>query len=126
MQHRRPVCALLSGIGALSADEPHRRATRMRTGILLASALAALLLLPTMQARAADCSGLDAKIGAAKTAADHEAIASCYDDIATNAHANADAHRHMDSYYNEAPYKSAKLGAQRHCRALVASYTAAA
>jgi hypothetical protein len=98
----------------------------MRTGILLATALAALLLLPTTQAGAADCSGLDAKISAAKTAADHEAIAACYDDIAKDAQANADAHRHMDSYYNEAPYKSAKLGAQRHCRALVASYQAVA
>jgi hypothetical protein len=98
----------------------------MRTGILMAGALAALLLLPTMQARAADCGDLQGKIAAAKTAADHEAIAACYDDMAKNAHANADAHRHMDSYYNEAPYRSAKLGFQRHCRALVASYEAAA
>src|SRR5262245_7441227 len=98
----------------------------MRTGLLLAGALTMLLALPTMQARATDCSGLDAKITAAKTAADHETIAACYDDMAKTAQANADAHRHMDSHYNEAPYKSAKLGAQRHCRALVASYTATA
>jgi hypothetical protein len=89
-------------------------------------ALAALLAGPTMQARAADCTGLDAKIPAAKTAADHEAIASCYDDMAKQAHATADAHRHMDSYYNEPGYRSNKLGLQRHCRALVASYEAAA
>jgi hypothetical protein len=98
----------------------------MRTGIVLVTVLAAALALPTTQARAAACSGMDAKIGAAKTAADHEAIAACYDDMAKEAHANADAHRHMDSYYNEPGYKSSKLGAQRHCRALVASYEAAA
>lgn len=98
----------------------------MRTGILLAMLLATTMALPTIRARAADCDGLDAKIAAAKTAADHEAVAACYDDMAKDAHAKADAHRHMDSYYNEAPYKSAKLGAQRHCRALVASYEASA
>jgi hypothetical protein len=65
-------------------------------------------------------------IRAAKTAADHDAIAACYDDMAKQAQANANAHRGMDSYYNEAPYLSSKQGFKRHCRALVDSFQASA
>jgi hypothetical protein len=65
-------------------------------------------------------------IAAAKTPADHQAIADAYTKEAENLRAVANAHRHMDSYYNEPGHLSAKLGATRHCRALVQAYETAA
>ncbi len=71
--------------------------------------------------------GLTAQaIASAKTPADHQAIADAYTKEAANLRKLADAHRGMDSYYNEPGYLSAKLGVKRHCRALVESYEAAA
>jgi hypothetical protein len=88
----------------------------MRTGILLASVLAATLALPTTQVRAADCSGLDAKISAAKTAADHDAIAACYDAMAKDAQAKADEHKAMGAAYRKGGGPAVgKLGLPQHC-----------
>ena len=96
----------------------------MRTGILLATVAAAALALPTIQARAADCSGLDAKIGAAKTAADHEAIASCYDDLSKDAQAKADQHKAMGAAYRkEGGHAVGKLGLPQHCDQFTRTFT---
>jgi hypothetical protein len=62
----------------------------------------------------------------AKTPEQHQAIADSYAKEAANLRAMADAHRHMDSWYAEPGYKSAKLGFPRHCQALVKSLDAAA
>jgi hypothetical protein len=100
----------------------------MRTGIMLAAFLAAALALPTIQARAADCSGLDAKIGGAKTAADHEAIAACYDDMAKDAQAKAAEHEKMAKAYSMSGVgnQATKTHFHQHCEALIRSYGAEA
>jgi hypothetical protein len=100
----------------------------MRTGIMLAALLAAVLALPTTQARAADCGGLDAKIGAAKTAAEHEAIAACYEDLAKNAQAKADEHKKMAKAYSMSGIgnQATKTHFHQHCEALIHSYEAEA
>jgi len=100
----------------------------MRTGIMLAALLAAVLALPTMQARAADCSGLDAKISAAKTAADHDTIAACYGDMAKDAKAKADEHKNMAKAYSMSSVgnQATKTHFHQHCEALIRSYEAEA
>jgi hypothetical protein len=101
----------------------------MRTGIILASLLAAILALPTIEARAADCSGgLDAKISAAKTAADHEAIAACYDDMVKDARAKVDEHKTMAKAYSMSGIgnQATKTHFHQHCEALIRSYEAEA
>ena len=71
--------------------------------------------------------GLTAEVIAnAKTPADHQAISDAYAKEAEQLRAQATAHRHMDSRYDEPGYLSSKLGFKRHCRALVESYEAAA
>ena len=62
----------------------------------------------------------------AKTAEQHQAIADAYAKEAENLRAQALAHRHMDSYYDEPGYRAGKLGLPRHCRALEQSLNAAA
>jgi hypothetical protein len=100
----------------------------MRIGTLLATLLAAILAVPTMQARAADCSGLDAKIGAAKTAAEHEAIAACYDDMAKDAQAKVAEHQKMAKAYSMGGIgnQATKTHFHQHCEALIRSYEAEA
>jgi hypothetical protein len=96
----------------------------MRTGIVLATVLAAALALPALEARAADCSGLDAKISAAKTAADHEAIAACYDDMAKDAQAKATVHKEMGAAYRKAGGPAVgKLGLPQHCDYFTKTFT---
>jgi hypothetical protein len=88
----------------------------MRTGIMLAAVLAAVLALATMQARAADCSGLDAKISAAKTAAEHEAIAACYDTMAKDTQARLAEHQRMRAAYAKAGgAATGKFDMVKHC-----------
>ena len=83
---------------------------------MLTALFVAALALPTMQAVAADCAGLEAKIAAAKTAADHEAIAACYDDLAKDAQAKATEHKEMGAAYRKAGgHVVAKLGLPQHC-----------
>jgi hypothetical protein len=85
----------------------------MRTSIVVMSALAVALAVPTF---AADCDGLDAKIGAAKTAADHDAIAACYDGMAKDAQAKADEHKAMGAAYRKSGGAAVgKLGLPQHC-----------
>jgi hypothetical protein len=86
--------------------------TRSVTAALFAVAIA----MPTMQARAADCSDLDSKIAAAKTAADHEAIASCYDDMAKDAQAKQAEHKSMGAAYRKMGGAAVgKLNLPQHC-----------
>jgi hypothetical protein len=88
----------------------------MHRGTTLAAILVAALALPTTQARAADCSGIEAKIAAAKTAADHEAIAACYDDMAKDAQAKATEHKEMGAAYRKSGGPAVgKLGLPAHC-----------
>lgn len=96
----------------------------MRTGIILMALLVAVLAVPTMQARAADCSGLDAKISAAKTVADHEAIAACYDAMAKDAQAKADEHKKMAQAYSMSSIgtQATKTHFHQHCESLVGIY----
>jgi hypothetical protein len=88
----------------------------MRAGIILVTTLAVAIALPTFRAAAADCSGLEAKIAAAKTAADHEAIAACYDDMAKEAQAKSTEHKEMGAAYKkQGGHAVAKLGMPHHC-----------
>ena len=100
----------------------------MRMGTLAATLLAAALMLPTTQARAADCDGLDAKIGAAKTAADHEAIATCYEGMAKDARAKAAEHEKMAKAYGMAGVgnQATKTHFHQHCETLIRNYQAEA
>lgn len=100
----------------------------MKTQSLLAIACVASLLVGGVAWGTGGLpSGLTAEaIQGAKTPEQHNAIAAAYDEEAKTLRANADAHRHMDSSYNEPGYLSAKLGFKRHCRALLESYEAAA
>jgi len=100
----------------------------MRTGLVLATLLAAVLVLPTSRAAAADCDGLDAKISAAKTAAEHEAIAGCYDDMAKGAEAKAAEHKKMAQAYGMGSIgnQATKTHFHQHCESLIRSYEAEA
>jgi hypothetical protein len=96
----------------------------MLTRMVLASLLAAMVALPAFQARAADCSDLEAKIAAAKTAADHEAIAACYDEMAKDAQAKADEHKQMGASYRKAGGPAAgKMNLAQHCDSFVKTFT---
>ena len=101
----------------------------MRTVISLMMILGSLVtsMVATSFAAEALPPGISAEaIGNAKTPADHQAIADAYAKEAEQLQAQAMAHRHMDSRYNEPGYLSSKLGFPRHCRALTQSYEAAA
>jgi hypothetical protein len=88
----------------------------MRTITFAAALFAAALAMPAMPARAADCDGLDAKIVAAKTAAEHEAIAACYDGFAKDAQAKANEHKAMGAAYRKGGGPAVgKLGLPQHC-----------
>ena len=96
----------------------------MRTRIVLMGALAVALASPAF---AAECDGLDAKIGAAKTAADHEAIAACYDGFAKDAQAKADEHKAMGAAYRKsAGAPVGKLGLPQHCDYFTTTFQAEA
>ena len=68
---------------------------------------------------------MSAKIAAAKTAADHEALADAFTKQAEEAEANAAAHDKMaDSYKGLG--KTGQFHAERHCAGIAASYRAQA
>ena len=96
----------------------------MRTGTILRAMVVVALVLPIRQATAADCGDIEAKIAAAKTAADHEAIAACYDDMAKQAQAKATEHEQMRAAYR----KTAGVGASKglnmpqHCDSFIKTY----
>jgi hypothetical protein len=96
--------------------------------MMLAAIVIAAMALPTMQAAAADCSGIDAKITAAKTAADHDAIAACYDDMAKEAQAKVAEHKKMAQAYGMGGvgHQATKTHFHQHCEALIRSYEAEA
>jgi hypothetical protein len=88
----------------------------MRTRIVLGTLLAAALALPAMRAAAADCGDIDAKISAAQTAADHNAIATCYDDMAKDAQAKEAEHKSMGAAYRKiGGAVVGKLNLPQHC-----------
>jgi len=97
--------------------------------LLKSIVLAALLATPfTSVARAADLpAGLTAQaIAAAKTPAEHQAIADAYATEAESLRAKANEHRAMDKEYSGPGYQSLKLGAAMHCKKLVQAFEAAA
>ena len=94
---------------------------RLRCAALLGAALASA---PRAEALPPGLS--EDTVKSAKTPEQHQAIADAYAKEAENLRAQALAHRHMDSYYSEAGYRSNKLGLPRHCRALEQSLNAAA
>ena len=96
----------------------------MNTGYLRAALVSAALLCAVGTAARAELPSEDA-IKSAKTPEQHQAIADAYTKEAQSLQAQADGHRHMDSWYSEPGYQS-KLGFPRHCRALTQSLTAAA
>lgn len=97
----------------------------MKIGYVRAALMSAALLCAVGTTARAELPSEDA-IKNAKTAEQHQAIADAYTKEAQSLEAQADAHRHMDSWYAEAPYRSHKLGFPSHCRALTQSLTAAA
>jgi hypothetical protein len=99
-------------------------ALRRRTLTLLAAAVL-MLQAPVFAENMAPGVSEDA-VKSAKTPEQHQAIADAYAKEAANLRAQADAHRHMDSWYNEPGYRSSKLGFPRHCRALAQNLETAA
>jgi hypothetical protein len=75
----------------------------MRITIILAGAL-----LAAAGAFAADCTGLDKKVAAASTPAQHEAIAKCYDARAKVVRASVEEYKRLAAAYRD--YKRAPMG----------------
>jgi len=73
----------------------------MRNHIIGSMALVGALLVAVANADPVDCRALDKKIAAAKTAADHTAIATCYDNNAKAAQASAEEHTKMAIAYRQ-------------------------
>ncbi len=74
-------------------------------------------------ALAADCSHLDAKVAAAKTAADHEALAKCYDERAKAARESGEEHKKLAAAYQaytRAPMGKSQLWAEAFAKTLEA------
>ena len=83
--------------------------------------------LPGMWATPARAGDIDAQIAAAKTPADHEAIAAWYDTQAKEAQDKAAEHQKMgDAYKQGGGALAHKTNFHQHCEALVKSYTAEA
>ena len=103
----------------------------MRIARMLAGALFLTLgiagPLPLTRAVPAHASDIGDKIAAARTAADHEAIAAWYDDQAKEAEQKAAEHKKMGEAYKKEPGGiSSKTHFHEHCEALVKNYTAEA
>jgi hypothetical protein len=96
----------------------------MRTGLVLASMLAVAMASPMARAVAADCGDIETKIAAAKTAADHDAIAACYDEMAKDAQAKVAEHKKMAEKYSMASIgnQATKTHFHQHCEALIRIY----
>jgi osmotically-inducible protein OsmY len=102
-------------------------------GTALATLTFALLAItaPAGRAAAAEREDLSTKVRAAKTAADHEALAAQYDRQAADAKAMAAEHRRMGEVYKGRPAVSGGKGAgvssmPEHCEAIAKSYDAQA
>ena len=92
------------------------------------AALAAVLALSAFVPLPVVADVTEAQIAAAKTPADHEAIAKSYDADAAAAQAEASKHEAMARAYGTAggPKKTGPNSMVRHCERLVKSYTDAA
>lgn len=90
-----------------------------KLGTVALAALVAFSAAPVFPAFAAD--DLSAKIAAAKTAADHEALAAEFDKEAQAAEADAAAHDKMAASYKGLG-KTGQFHGDRHCAALAAGY----
>jgi len=88
----------------------------MKTGYVRVALISAALLCTVGTAARAELPSEDV-IKSAKTADQHQAIADAYTKEAQSLQAQADAHRHMDSWYSEPGYRAHKLGFPSHCRA---------
>jgi hypothetical protein len=97
---------------------------RIRT-IGMAALLGAALALPAAPARAADCENIDAQIAAAKTAADHEAVAACYDALAKASQDKAAEHVKMKAAYKGIG-AAQKFQLPQHCDYFTKTYAAEA
>ncbi len=100
----------------------------MRLAVLVAAMMVAAMAMPNLEARAADCSDLDGKIRAAKSAADHDAIAACYDDMAKEAQAKVAEHKKRAQAYSMESIgrQATKTHFHQHCEALIRAYEAEA
>ena len=102
----------------------HGRIAKLSLALLLALGVA----LPTAQALAAE--DITQKVQTAKTAADHEAIASYYDAQAADALQKAAMHQKMGESYKGAATSSGKgsgvSAMPQHCEALTKTYNAEA
>src|SRR5437773_10944016 len=101
-----------------------------KTGPILGTALVALLAsfsLPTVSAFAKRQMGMPDMITAAKTPAEHEKLATHYDQEAKAARAKAEEHKKMaDAYRKAGGPLIEKLHFDQHCDSLVKSFTATA
>lgn len=92
----------------------------------LALVVTAAVAAPAYRAFAVDDSDLDAKIVAAKTPADHEAIAAYYEGKAADAKAKAAEHKKLSAEYKKSIGTLSKTHFHQHCDSLVSIYSAAA
>lgn len=95
----------------------------MRSHLVGSLALVGVLLAVPVRAAAADCNALDEKIAAAKTAAQHQAIAACYADMAKAAEASANEHKKMGEAYQKmvgAPVGKLQIYCESFTRTLLA------
>lgn len=90
--------------------------------------LLALLTFGAFSVRAAEQQDIAAMIANAKTSADHEAIASYYDQQASEAKKQAEMHRQMAKSYTVGSSigKGSLTPAPQHCAALAKDYDSAA
>ena len=75
-----------------------------------------------LDARAAEHMSMMDMIGSAKTAADHEAIASQYDRDAAAAKAKAEEHRKMAAEYRKMGGPAVKAQLPEHCEGLAVQF----
>ena len=77
--------------------------------------VASMLAVPTSRAGATDSGNVEGKIASAKTVADHEALATYYDQQAAEARTKADEHRKMGAAYKAFGGFALKAELPRHC-----------
>jgi hypothetical protein len=97
----------------------------MRNATLATMLVATVTLIPLAPAIATDPAAMDALISGAKTAADHDALASRYDQQAAAARAKAAEHRSMGQTYKSFSGGKGGLGASampQHCESLAKSF----
>ncbi len=99
---------------------------RIRTMIGMALLGVTVAVVPTVRTHAADAD-LAAKVQSAKTAADHEALATDYDARATAATQNAAMHRRMSESYKAIARAAGRAGEMpQHCETLAKGFDAEA